>query len=119
MNFIYKYYTCILGLIRFLGIGVGNEHARASVIFTFTLFAVINIIFRTLNIDIRRIGVFFILVFVLGLFFITYSLFSYKKSEYVINDWLNKTSFKEKIITASICLSFFIITTILFLKLYA
>jgi len=118
MSFIHKYYACILGLIRLLGIGVGNEHARASTVFSFTLYALIVMVFEAFGKNIKEIGVFLFLILILGIFLSCYFFFSKEKNILTIDNWLIKTSLKEKTITGIISLCVFLLITVFFLKFY-
>ena len=118
MNLIYKYYGSILGLIRFLGIGVGNEDARASSVFTITISALSAILLKLIGFNIRNICTFFLVLFVLGTFFIVYYSFSNQKSKLKINNWLSDSSRKKKLITGIISLILLISLIIILFKIY-
>tara|TARA_B110000027_G_C16084899_1_gene285429 strand:+ start:401 stop:760 length:360 start_codon:yes stop_codon:yes gene_type:complete len=119
MNLFKKYYASIIGLIRFLGIGVGNEHARASTIFTITFFPLIIMILNVLGVNTKELGLLLNLILILGVFFICYLLFSKDDSIETINIWLVNSSLKEKLLSGVLSLSFFLTIIIIFLKFYA
>jgi len=115
----YRYYASILGLIRFLGIGVGNEHARASLIFTLSFFPLTVMILKLFGINTEEIKIVLNLVLSLGIFFTCYLFFSRERNIEIINLWLKKTALKEKLLTGLLSLLFFISVIIIFLKYYA
>ncbi len=118
MNLISKYYANILGLIRFLDIGVGNEDARASSVFTLTVSALFGILLKLIDFDIRSLGIFFLVPCVLAIFFITYYFFSKKGNKVKVENWLSNSSRKDKLTTGLISLIFFITLLITLFRLY-
>ncbi len=118
MIFLYKYYASILGLIRFIGIGVGNEDARASSVFTVTFCAIFSIIAKSIGYNIKSFSTLLLVFLVLSIFFFVYYFFTKKKNKQKINNWLNLSSKKEKIIVGLLSLVVFITSIIISLKTY-
>jgi len=118
MNILYKYYASILGLIRFLGIGVGNENARASTVFTITILLFLSVIANFLGANVLNLGSIVLIIIVISSFFLVYSLFSKTNIQANITNWLKSIDAKQKILAGTLSAIFAIVTTILFLKIY-
>jgi len=119
MNIIFKYYANILGLIRFLGIGVGNEDSRASSVFVTILIFFFSIILKLIGFDVLSINVFILVTIVLSVFFLVYLSFSKDSIKKKILNWLETNSLQQRVISAIFSLIFTITTIIIFLRLYA
>ncbi len=115
-NLLVVFYACILGLIRFLDIGVGNEHSKATLFMTGVLAMFIALITKVCGFDIRDLNSFLIVVLLLSVFFTIYFAASSPKGSRRINEWLSNNSKKEKLLLGLGCLVFTLCTTILFLK---
>ncbi|WP_298537784.1 hypothetical protein [uncultured Algibacter sp.] len=118
MNFLYKYYASILGLIRFIGIGVGNEDARASAVFTVTFCSIFSIITKSIGYSIKSFGTLLLVFLVLSIFFFSYYFFTNKRNKQKINNWLKLSYKKEKITVGLVSLVAFITSIIISLKTY-
>ncbi len=118
MNLIYKYYANILGLIRFLGIGVGNEDSRASSIFTIIVVLFLTIIMKYIGFDVLSVNSFVLVVIVLSIFFLTYTTFSKQTIKNEIVNWLETKTLKERLTSIIFSFVLTISVIIIFFKLY-
>ena len=113
------FYASIIGLIRFIGIGVGNEDARASFVFTSVLTMTFSVILKIFGYDFKDFGTFFIVLMTLSIFFLIYFYYSKNLNKKKINKWLNENDTSKKLIFGSVYLILTIIITITFFKLNA
>lgn len=115
-NLLVIYYACILGLIRFLGIGVGNEHSKAASFMAGVVSMFIASITKVFGFDIKNLGSFLLVILLLSIFFIIYFVASSLKGSIRVNKWLSNNSKKKKWLIGLSCVIFTLCTTILFLK---
>jgi len=112
---IFKYYSSILSLMKYTGMGLTNEHSRAVFIFTLVFFCLIGLLLNLLRVNLTKEYSLFIFVMPIS-FLIFYKIFTNENVKSDIDDAYNRMNSKNKYLTNSVSLIFTIITPILFIK---
>lgn len=118
MNLIHKYYGSILWLIRYLGIGVGNEDSKATLFFTGVFLALIATILKVISLDIRVFGNWILILIPVTVFILLYIYFSRDTLKAKILDWLDGQTKSQRLRNTFISLLFSLLSIIFFIKIY-